>query len=310
MSGVADFAKDLVGSITGSSGEKAATQAAGTQAAAQQAALDYLKEQEAIPQLYREQALSMLGGLYGLQPQGVAPSRIGARTQEVPMQGGFFSGTIDRARGIADQAAAMEGQGGEFSPMSSSSALSSIMASPVYQAALGDIGEQEESILRSQAATGALRGSGTELMLAENQRRNRLNALQTAMGGVQGLAGLQSYAPQIAQGMAGIGQTLAQGQVAGAQARQAGISNTLGLGMNALSLAGFSDIRLKDDIKPAGRRYGQDWFTWTWNAAANALGMFGNDEGVIADKVKETRPDLVGERAGYLTVNYQELANG
>lgn len=41
-------------------------QASETQAAGQQAGLDYLRETEAVPQAYREQALGRLGSLYGL----------------------------------------------------------------------------------------------------------------------------------------------------------------------------------------------------------------------------------------------------
>lgn len=182
--------------------------------------------------------------------------------------------------------------------------------SPLFEATMGMIPEQEEAILRNQSATGGLRTGGTEAMLAENQRRNKLQAYQNALQPLQGLAGIQSMAPQIAQGMAGIGDTLAQGQIGAAQARQQGIGQTLGLGMNALSLAGFSDIRLKDNIQPAGERYGQAWFTWDWNDDAAKLGLKGSDEGVIADYLEQTRPDLVGRSAGYKTVNYQELANG
>jgi len=45
----------------------AATTAANTAAASEQASLDYLKEREAIPQQFREEALQGLGGLYGLE---------------------------------------------------------------------------------------------------------------------------------------------------------------------------------------------------------------------------------------------------
>lgn len=252
------FVKDTFDAITGRGAEKASQQAAQTSADAQMAALDYLREQEEIPQQFREGALGQLGGLFGLE-------------------------------------------GGD------PNAMSQMRQNPIYQATMGQIPQQEEAILRNQSATGALRTGGTEQMLAENQRQNQLSALQNTMGGLQGLAGLQSYAPQIAQGMAGIGQTQAQGQIAGAQARQQGIGQTLGLGMNALSLAGYSDIRLKDNIQPAGNRYGHDWFTWEWNDEAADLGLSGQAEGVLAQNIAVTHPDAVGLEKGYLTVNYEKL---
>lgn len=261
LGNVIDFGKDLVGGITGSTAAKASRNAAQTQAAAQMEALNYLKQREKIPQQFREGALGMLGGLYGLE-----------------------GGTL--------------------------MANKMIQQNPIFQATLGMLPQQEEAILRNQSATGALRTGASDAMLAENQRQNRLQAYQNVLGGLQGLANLPSNANQIAATQAGIGQTLAQGQIGAAQAQQQGISNTLGLGMNALALAGFSDIRLKDNIQPAGKRYGHDWFTWEWNDKAAKYGLSGEDEGVIADLVKENRPDLVGEIDGYLTVNYAELANG
>lgn len=188
-------------------------------------------------------------------------------------------------------------------------AMAAVRQNPIYQATLGQIPQQEEAILRNQAATGALRTGATEAMLAENQRQNELSALQNTIGGLQGLAGLQSYAPQIAQGIAGIGQTQAQGITGAANAQQQALGGLLQFG-GQLGAAAFSDIRLKSNVKPAGQRYGHDWFTWEWNEKANALGLFGEDEGVIADYVKQTRPDLVSESNGYLTVNYRELENG
>lgn len=179
--------------------------------------------------------------------------------------------------------------------------------SPIFQATQGQLPQQEEAILRNQSATGALRSGGTDLMLAQNQQRNELSAYQTSMGGLQGLAGLGSYAPQIAQGMAGVGQTQAQGITAGAQAQQQAIGQTLGLGMNALSLAGFSDIRLKDNVQPAGERYGHDWYTWDWNDKAQEMGLSGSSEGVLAHEAAAKNPDAVGAKDGYLTVNYQTL---
>lgn len=252
------FVKDTFNALTGRSSEKASRQAAQTSADAQMAALDYLREQEEIPQQFREGALGQLGGLFGLE-------------------------------------------GGD------PNAMSQIRRNPIYQATLGQLPQQEEAILRNQSATGALRSGGTDMMLAQNQQMNQLNALQNTMGGLQGLAGLQSYAPQIAQGMEGVGNTLAQGQIAGAQARQQGIGQTLGLGMNALSLAGFSDTRLKENVQPMGERYGHAWYSWTWNDEAEKIGLSGEAQGVLAQEVAKTHPDAIGMSQGYLTVDYGKL---
>lgn len=181
-------------------------------------------------------------------------------------------------------------------------------SNPIFQETLGLLPQQEEAILRSQSATGALRSGGSEAMLAENQRQNRLQAYQNTMSGLQGLAGMPSNANQIAQGMAGVGQTMAQGQIASAQAQQQGIGNMMNLGMNAAMLAGFSDVRLKDNVKLIGKRYGHDWYEWEWNdRAENELGLTGKTEGVLAQDVAKVMPEAVGTSHGYLTVNYEML---
>jgi len=255
---------DAVGLTDSREGARAVREGTAQQVAAEREALNYLKQREALPQQFREGALTQLGGLYGLEG------------------------------GDAD-------------------AYQNIQNNPIYQAALGDIGMQEEAILRNQSATGALRSSGTEQMLARNQQQRQFGALQAALGGLQGLASLPSNANQIAAQTAGIGQTQRQGTIGYTQSKlageQAAFDETMGLVKTGAEIFGFSDVRLKSDIKPAGTRYGQDWFTWNWNDKAQLLGLFGESEGVIADLVKESRPDLVGISKGYLTVNYEALAN-
>lgn len=61
------FVADAVGGVFGGDdAADAAIDSANISAAAQREALEYLKEREAIPQQFREGALTQLGGLYGL----------------------------------------------------------------------------------------------------------------------------------------------------------------------------------------------------------------------------------------------------
>ena len=265
MGDIVSTVTDGLGLTDSQQGARAVDKGTAQQVAAQREALAYMKEREALPQKFREGALTQIGGLYGLE--GGDPN--------------------------ADQ---------------------NLQANPLYQATIGQIPQQEEAILRNQSATGALRSGGTDMMLADNQRMNTLSAYQNAMGGLQGLASLPSNSNQIASTMAGIGQTQRQGTIGAAQSsiagKQAAFDETMGLvKMGAEALSGFSDIRLKDNIQPAGDRFGHSWFTWDWNDTARALGLSGSSEGVIADLVKSMRPDLVGERDGYLTVDYRTMEN-
>ena len=262
MGDIVSTVTDGLGLTDSQQGARAVDKGTAQQVAAQREALAYMKEREALPQKFREGALTQIGGFYGLE--GGDPN--------------------------ADQ---------------------NLQANPLYQATIGQLPQQEEAILRNQSATGALRSGGTDMMLADNQRMNTLSAYQNAMGGLQGLASLPSNSNQIASTMAGIGQTQRQGTIGAAQSsiagKQAAFDETMGL--VKMGAAAFSDIRLKDNIQPAGDRFGHSWFTWDWNDTARALGLSGSSEGVIADLVKPMRPDLVGERDGYLTVDYRTMEN-
>lgn len=249
----------------GGSDDGGAEDAAEVQAQAQREALDYLKQTERLPQALREGALTGLGSEYGLT--------LGA-------DGKFVSD----GRSIIQRAE----------------------ASPFYQTA---IQRGEEGVLRNASATGGLRsGNANEALAAVNQ-----NALMASyanqLSGLQGMAQLPSNANNIASSMAGVGQTVAQGMVGGAQsaaaAQQNNFNNAMGAG--ALAMQGyetFSDERLKEDIRPAGKRNGHNVYTWLWNEAAKALGLSGRSSGVLAQEVEKTHPHAVTERHGFKCVDY------
>lgn len=340
----------VVDSIFGGGGDGAgaARDASQLQAQYQREALDYLKQQERLPSAYREGALSILGGLYGLQapaPQPASQQQINnigplgrsgpfgdlvSRAGELmgPPPGSYeqfaappmynensFMGSRMNQRAAEQQAAqqqaAQQQSAQQQQPaapaqtgMSQEDALAAIMNNPIYQAALGDIGAQEESILRNQAATGALRGAGTEQMLAENQRLNQYQALQASLGGLQGLSGLPSNAGAIAQQTAGIGQTLGQGIIGAAQSeqasQQAGFSNLMGLGQLGLAgFAAFCDPSLKSNAKRIGASGGYQIYRWTWNDKAAELGLVGEGVGPMADEIEKFEPERIEIRNGY-----------
>lgn len=90
-----------------------------------------------------------------------------------------------------------------------------------------------------------------------------------------------------------------------------GLSTMIQAGAKAGSSDEPSDIRLKDNVELIGRHGEFNWYKWDWNDAAKAIGCDENiSEGVIADEVIVTRPDLVGLRDGYLTVDYGRISHG
>lgn len=85
-----------------------------------------------------------------------------------------------------------------------------------------------------------------------------------------------------------------------------GIIGGIGQGLSgAASLAAlFSDERLKADIEPAGTdAKGRRWYDYRylWDAVGTRR------RGVMAQEVRETDPHAVGERDGFLTVDYSKL---
>jgi hypothetical protein len=177
--------------------------------------------------------------------------------------------------------------------------VNSAMQSPYYQSMLA---QGEEAVLRNAAATGGLRGGNVQQGLATNSQNVLNSAIGQQLGGLQTLAGFNPNAAGIANQMNTIGATTAQGITAQGQAQQQGLGNLINLGT---SIAGmFSDERLKTDIVKTGSVNGFNWYKWTWNEAAKALGLSGQSQGVLAQEVEKVKPELVGESQGYKTVDY------
>lgn len=182
-------------------------------------------------------------------------------------------------------------------------------ASPFYTTA---VRRGEEAVLRNASATGGLRSGNTNEALAEVNTNALLNAYNTQLAGLNGLASLPSNANSIAAGISGIGNTLAQGQIAAANAKSAGGQNSLN---NLMGLAGtfmqgyqtFSDRRLKTSIRPIGEQKGIKLYSWAWNEEAEKLGLSGESFGVLADEVELTHPHAVSMRDGYKVVDYDLL---
>lgn len=185
--------------------------------------------------------------------------------------------------------------------------MQSAEQSPIYRAMMGDLPQMEEAILRNASATGALRTGGTELMLAENQRRQKANAIGSVLSGIQGMAQLPSNANQIASGISGIGQTQAQGITAGAQAlqqaQQNGMNNMLGLGnLGLAAYTAFCDPRLKANAVKIGEVDGFQIYEWAWNDKAAEIGLTGKGVGPMADEIARFMPERIVNRMGYMYV--------
>ena len=181
--------------------------------------------------------------------------------------------------------------------------------SPLYKSILGSKKAGEDAITRNAAMTGGLRSGNIQEGLYDYNVQLKNAALLTSVndmkGGLTGLSGLGDNSNAIAQLIADKGETLAQGKVGAAQAKQSGIGNLLGLGLTAASVFGYSDPRLKTDVKKTGTFRGFNWYTWTWSKEAEELGLSGKSEGLMADEVLMSLPGkVVITDSGYLAIQY------
>lgn len=186
-------------------------------------------------------------------------------------------------------------------------------ASPLYSAIKGGGEAGEEAVARYHSAHGGLRSGDFQADLSDygSQLENKalLESYNQQLQGISGLANLPLNTQEVAGTTAGIGQTLGQGLIGSTQAQLQGeAANRQNLiGLLGAGAAYFSDIRLKSNITPAGRRNGHNWYRWQWNDYAEELGLEGAAEGVLAHEVYEINPDALSTIDGHLVVNYDML---
>jgi hypothetical protein len=105
----------------------------------------------------------------------------------------------------------------------------------------------------------------------------------------------------------GLGQANLIGDV-GAGVLAAGASSGSGGLFDFVSdlIKSISDVRLKENITLLGaNKQGFNLYRWDWNKAANALGKYGSEIGVLAQELLETHPERVSiHDSGYYQVDY------
>ena len=196
--------------------------------------------------------------------------------------------------------------------------IQTAMDSPLYKSLMAGREFGEEAILRNASATGGLRSGNVQSALYDYNVQLRNNALLTAYNdqirGIGGLAGLNTNENMISEQMAGIGTTLAQGQVASAQAKQQGTQNAINtvmgfgnLGVNAYGAGMFSDRRLKKNITLIGKSKGWNIYSWEWNVVAQKMGLKGRTIGCMADEVYNARPDAVFLDHLFMMIDYSKI---
>lgn len=270
--------------LLGGDASDAAERAARTAAQGQQDQLAYLQEINKIPQAFLEQGMQQYGAYFGI---GYDP-------------------TTGQATSIDPTMPSQEER------------ISLAESSPLYASIMSGQAAGEEALARTASATGGLRGGSTASDLAafgsdlQNQAlmsgyNEQLRQEQQQMQGLQTLMGQPTYGSQIGQTMGGIGETLAQGQIAGANARNQATGQLLGLGGQLGAAAIMSDERLKTNIKKIGDTNHPEisMYEWDWLPIS---GKEGYEDGFIAQEVERVWPDLVVDADdGYKRIIKEEI---
>ena len=177
-----------------------------------------------------------------------------------------------------------------------------VLGNPFFQALAG---QQEQRLLSSQAARGKV-GSGEtgdqlqrNLLLLGNQFQQQdignlfnLSTLGANAAAQTGTA-TQASASNIGGILGNVANIQGAAGVAQANATNQGISNILNTGGSIAGMLGFSDQRLKENIKFSHIGDGIRMYTWDWTEEAKELVGSQESRGPIAQELMLTRPDLV-----------------
>jgi len=174
----------------------------------------------------------------------------------------------------------------------------------------------ERALLQNASAIGGLGGGNVRSALQEQGIGFAQQQLNTRLSQIAGLSGTGgNAATQLGVIGSNTANAIGQNLQAGGQARASGI---LGEQQANAELAGnvisagaflFSDERLKTNIvKIDTHESGLGWYRWEWNEEGRRLAGSEPAEGFIAQEVQKLYPAAVGERDGYLTVDYRRVA--
>lgn len=266
----AGYMSSKASSKAASQSADASVQAANVQAEAQREALAYLKETEEIPQQFREEALTKLGGIFGLDSGEGSQAEFINSLKNTPLYKSIVNTKREGEEAILRNASATGG-----------------LRSGSVQENLYDYNTQLEV---------------DALLQSYNQEISGLQGLANLSTDSSSIADLiSSIGTTQAQGITAAAQALQTGT-------QNQINNLMGIGQLGLSAySAFSDIRLKTNIVPLGMFRDIPIYAWKWNKTANAMGLEGFAVGAIADELKNSHPEMVKEFKGYLTVDYSQF---
>lgn len=155
--------------------------------------------------------------------------------------------------------------------------------------------------LASQEYGAAYNRYNTDQENIYNRLANISGLGQTA--GAQNAQLGQNYANAGSDLYTGMGNAITAATLAGRANRTSMFNTLLGAAGTGLSGTNFSDPSLKDNVTPLGVENGHNVYKFTYKFDDSKTEYIG----AMADEVKEINPDAVGERDGYMTVDYDKI---
>lgn len=240
-----------------------------------------------------------LANVFGQQGQQLS----GLRSQLGQAGANAIGNTAQQGAGMQFQA----GQSGGSAMANVGSQLGQLRMGAGQQVA-GQLGGLTSGLANQQLQLGNQLAN-----IDQNTATNLANLMQS--GGEQGFGSQMQLAQILANLATGQGTNLAnlatqRGQaIAGGTtgaANQAGA--TIGTGLGALA-GFFSDARLKDDAKPLVNVNGVQWYTAKYKDQAPIPQEQRGKQivCVMAQELMQKHPELVGQRDGFLTVDYDAM---
>ena len=282
------FIGDMFGG--GDDAGDAAIKASEISAGSQEEALAYLKEREAVPQQFREEALTNMAGIYGLPGGEGNQQQFIDQLIQSPLYQSIMSGQKSGEEAImrnASQTGGLRSGNTNYNLYDYNTQLQNQALLETYNqnisALQGFAGlpSNSNNIANTMSNIGTTRGQGV-IASAQAQQGGSQNSMNNMLG--MGSLGVDMYS--------------------------SGMMGSMGSGIiSMLSKIGgiFSDRRLKKDIQKIGEVNGFNWYSFTWNKLGEALGLKGTTNGCMADEVFPKRPDAVTLKDGFMFINYSVL---
>jgi hypothetical protein len=214
---------------------------------------------------------------------------------------------------MANQGAYLQGMG--LSQQDASMALKAQLANQQAQLSGAGLGLSAANQLANISNLGFGQGQAMQGGLAQMGGQQQAQQ-QAIMDAAQGLFQGFTNRPNDILGILGSIGGMYPGVTGQTQTKKPGLFDYLGMAAGLAGTAGtlgwapFSDYRLKEDIKFAGKTAsGINLYTWKWNDEAKRIGATVHPTyGVIAQELEKTTPSAVMRgRDGYLRVDYSKV---